>query len=885
MAKLENSKRRLPQAVYSKLKLHHDGLPFRPRHPWFKLGIVAALSPTRQELAGARQSLNRELPQAPPEKQGAFQQAIDAIATLESVLFERGEVDIPRAAARMTGIDALPLVDVAGRLLEKRKDNVDRALKACARLLKAYGRPAVPEPGPIPAEAVPSNAELVQTVKPDAQGGAVYRVTETLRPAAASAAGARVPLADGGHVLERVFATRPAMAAFARPKPGASLTLEELLSWAVGTGTEPAEAQFLVALARHFSYDTRRLKASDAGAAFEQRLDHYANLAKALLAHLEIEPIGFLHLERLTFAPDGIERGELVYSVPLAPGEEVNIAHKEWSHTSEEFQKIVTDSFEDFSEEGVAEKSELSQSANSQTQHANSIGTGVTASGEYGPVSVSSSLSVSVADSAQATQQSSRNQSIAVTRTASSRSKKEHKTSFKVASAAGTEDQAVRKIRNPYPDKSTRVDYYQLIRKWEVNVFRYGIRLTYDITVPEPGSDVISRIVEIESLKAAMEEGFAAPNATLPWARFDLKPGDVKRENYTALAAEYGAAVPAPPAEFVWFDTSAQHKWATAEEAQRNEFFALEVTVEPEYAIDEVTVDRNYTYYVDYAYDFGTQGVDDFIGTSGKRILIYKAVYLGSLYVELRVRARLRDAAYAEWQLKAWNAMRDAALSRYYEQRLLLKDKVAKLSEAMEAQDALSLRKIEREEIMKGVLRWVFGPGFRFVPPGVPLDLYTQNEAVVSQATWGKVLAHGEVIKFLHQAIEWENVLYFLYPYFWSHLSRWELKKSLDHPDPLHRAFLKAGSSRVVLTIRPGFERDFVSLLETGTFNGLAATHPYMTVIEEMEAYANTNYAGIPPANPEGADAAEEGLLIGTWYEYTPTSALDIAFGETLPAS
>ncbi len=53
-----------------------------------------------------------------------------------------------------------------------------------------------------------------------------------------------------------------------------------------------------------------------------------------------------------------------------------------------------------------------------------------------------------------------------------------------------------------------------------------------------------------------------------------------------------------------------------------------------------------------------------------------------------------------------------------------------------------------------------------------------------------------------------------------------------------------------MLTIRPGFEKDFVSFLETGTLDGLPPTHPYMTIAEEMQAYANTNYPGIRSANP-----------------------------------
>ncbi|HET9664993.1 MAG TPA: type II secretion system protein GspG, partial [Burkholderiales bacterium] len=262
-----------------------------------------------------------------------------------------------------------------------------------------------------------------------------------------------------------------------------------------------------------------------------------------------------------------------------------------------------------------------------------------------------------------------------------------------------------------------------------------------------------------------------------------------------------------------------------------------------------------------------------------------------------------------------------------------------------------------------------------FVPPGLPTNLYGAGQSVLNSLVWAKVLAQGEIIKFLHHAIEWENMLYFLYPYFWSHTSRWEFKKYLDHPDFMHRSFLKAGSARVVLTIRPGFERDFVSFVETGSLTGLPAGHPYLTIAEEMQEFAKTNYPGIRPANPtessrpllsplqkrawrdmegiialleqyrtangvypttaqgltalgslgavpaadpwgrpfvyrspglltdfeletlgadglpggEGDDADvtswAEASLIGRWYDYTPTSALDIAFNETMPTA
>ena len=54
-----------------------------------------------------------------------------------------------------------------------------------------------------------------------------------------------------------------------------------------------------------------------------------------------------------------------------------------------------------------------------------------------------------------------------------------------------------------------------------------------------------------------------------------------------------------------------------------------------------------------------------------------------------------------------------------------------------------------------------------------------------------------------------------------------------------------------MLTIRPGFEPSFTSLVESGAFNTLPGPHPYVTIAQEIQDFANTNYPGFPPANPE----------------------------------
>jgi hypothetical protein len=74
----------------------------------------------------------------------------------------------------------------------------------------------------------------------------------------------------------------------------------------------------------------------------------------------------------------------------------------------------------------------------------------------------------------------------------------------------------------------------------------------------------------------------------------------------------------------------------------------------------------------------------------------------------------------------------------------------------------------------------------------------------------------------------------------------------LQHPDPTREQFLRAGSARVVLTVRPGYEGDFAAFVDKGDLSAvLNGDHPYLTIGNELQARANANYPGIPPANPE----------------------------------
>ena len=72
---------------------------------------------------------------------------------------------------------------------------------------------------------------------------------------------------------------------------------------------------------------------------------------------------------------------------------------------------------------------------------------------------------------------------------------------------------------------------------------------------------------------------------------------------------------------------------------------------------------------------------------------------------------------------------------------------------------------------------------------------FVGHELGLDATGWATMFVYQEMVKFVQQAIEWENVLYFIYPYFWDHPSNHPIKRSLHHPDSIHQTFLRGGAS------------------------------------------------------------------------------------------
>jgi hypothetical protein len=615
------------------------------------------------------------------------------------------------------------------------------------------------------------------------------------------------------------------------------------------------------------------------------------------------EPLGFLHLERMQFTPVGYVRGELVYSLPLVPGETVRLSHREWSRTETEFATLVATSVETARDDALAEKSELTESATTQQQHTSAFNSSVTASGGFGPVNVSSSVGYNAANSDSRSRTQSSKHAQEITKSASTRSKEEHKVTFRVTTTSEQEDVSFREITNATAS-SARWDYHRLMRKWRIDLYRYDIRLTYDVILPEPGSYLLRTYLEIADLDRRLRTGFELHGSDE--VHFHGSPDEITGRNWEALAAFYDVALDPPPPLY----RKAQANTTQTFDTQLVGEDYLTITLPEGYHFMWIQPDDPRPALRDGG--GGLLGhIDPFtsrnqqILRAGARTNSFDWRYLydwadgnappkgSSLALGLNALGTVDQRTVAAWQQAQYAKILDAAKVRFeaYQQRVAMRR--AELVARLDRDDALALRKIEREEIMKGVLRWVLGHHFEFYPAGLPdldtgyvsdLDYYSDETGRVK----GRFLDGGrsadllarytQQIRFLQTAIEWENINYILYPYFWTDTERWDAKQSLYHPDFEHRTFLRAGAARVVLTLRPQFEKAFLTFMETGRLDHLLdANHPYITVADELKAYATTNDRYTTPANEEKPEN-----LVDTWFEYTPTGALDVTAGHTL---
>jgi hypothetical protein len=596
-------------------------------------------------------------------------------------------------------------------------------------------------------------------------------------------------------------------------------------------------------------------------------------------------PVGMLNLERIEMVPNGIQRGELLSTIPLAPGEETAVTHKEWSVTSKEFTTIVTDSLEEVSETGVTDNTDLSQATSSQSQHSNQFNITGTVQGGIPVISGSSTAGFTAQDSRSKSATESIKHARSITEKASSRSRQEHKVTISTTTETGTSETSTRTLQNN-SQQPMRIDYFSLMRKWRVRLYRYGLRLTYDIVVPEPGAAMRQAYADLESLRA-QQGPFEFPvkhsDITTTIVDADGNPAAEGVPKYQWLADRYGATVkpfPADPPPVTasshvgtdggwWFldlefDIAAGTRIREVildghigkdDEDDRLNFDVIGTVPQPSWnGLAGPLILRNHRL-------MATPDVPFLHGHTGHQKVTFFFHHSEKVFVALTVKREQAPETVEQWRNDVWSALFGAAQARYFARQQEIAAQIAAIEDRLASVDTLTLRREESDEIMKSVLRFILGPDFGFMPDSVlaafqaaGVDLqhgvgFDGSKLGLSPDQWTLLRQHEDIVRFINQAIEWENVVTFLYSYFWDVPPSWQFIRDLRHPDPNRQAFLRAGSARIVLTVRKGWEERWMRFAEGGSI-GADIPEQYLSIAQEIAAYDDRNYPGIPPANP-----------------------------------
>ncbi|SEW24292.1 hypothetical protein SAMN05421841_1791 [Chryseobacterium wanjuense] len=206
----------------------------------------------------------------------------------------------------------------------------------------------------------------------------------------------------------------------------------------------------------------------------------------------------------------------------------------------------------------------------------------------------------------------------------------------------------------------------------------------------------------------------------------------------------------------------------------------------------------------------------------------------------LNITCRLTQKARNAWQQKTFNAIINAyedALIAYNNAKAEADNKAVVIKDS----NPNFYRQIENTVLRKNCISYMadratdstHGYGLSGLTQG---NSFNDYETVLSS----KLDKYTAFVKFMEQAFEWDNLSYYLYPYYWGKKQNWVDLYQSENTDPLFRNFLQSGMARVIVTVRPGFEDAVQFYLATGKiWNGgevpVIGDELYLSIVDEMK--------------------------------------------------
>ncbi len=399
-------------------------------------------------------------------------------------------------------------------------------------------------------------------------------------------------------------------------------------------------------------------------------------------------------------------------------------------------------------------------------------------------------------------------------------------------------------------------------------LINYGKRLMVEFMVPEP-AEFYKRI-----LKYVPKEGNVNPNQDFPKPKsledFAINgPENITRDNYITLANYYGITLDEPLIENR-ITTKTILPPMPPNSDNNSKTYAETIMIEQFYETNEVVskVDVNYTWSSGHsAYfkmDVGDISFNIILPRGGRKKDVsknfnaffttkytnsvevnfdYRKLNTCSAYIELR--CKLTSEKFSEWQTSAYQKLLTAYKSMLADYNNWLEEQNSQNNdtdiEAKHTNPAM-FRIIEQRELKRACIEMITKPFCREQGRN-----NLQDEVVCEHYKIPKIMQteefskYIEQIKFFEQAIDWQLMSYFFYPYYWAKNCKWGDLLQSESEDLVFQAFLQSSMSRVVVPIRLQFASAFSYYMETGeidltnSFVAGSINDTHLSITEELQ--------------------------------------------------
>jgi hypothetical protein len=184
----------------------------------------------------------------------------------------------------------------------------------------------------------------------------------------------------------------------------------------------------------------------------------------------------------------------------------------------------------------------------------------------------------------------------------------------------------------------------------------------------------------------------------------------------------------------------------------------------------------------------------------------FKATGAAHLEVGVQVICRRTPERYASWRQQVYETLL-AAWTRWQREADSAREAGLMFGTSVLAEGSSSdNRQVIVEELKRQIISWLLEevpfkgrPGMK---PRKRDDKTPWREFDTSQ-----VLQDAATVQFFEQAFDWSNLGWIFYPYYWASQDDWVELAGNRASDPEFERFLRSGAARVLLPVRPSFEK------------------------------------------------------------------------------